>query len=72
MLNLKSFIEMKVFGVCAYLGDKLHMPSSKIRLFFIYSTCLTVGSPIIIYLIFAFIIKLKDYIKGKRSPVWDY
>lgn len=72
MLDLKSFIEMNLFGVCSYLGDKLRMPSARIRLFFIYSSCITVGSPIIIYLIFAFVIKLKDYIKGKRSPVWDY
>jgi phage shock protein PspC (stress-responsive transcriptional regulator) len=72
MLELKTFVEMKFFGVCSYLGDKLQMPSSKIRLFFIYASCLTIGSPVILYLIFAFLINLRDYIKGKRNPVWDY
>ena len=72
MINLKTFIEMKFFGVCSYLGEKLQMPSDKIRLFFIYTSFLTIGSPVIIYLIMAFVLKLKDYIKGKRNPVWDY
>lgn len=72
MLDLRSYIEMNFFGVCSYLGEKLMMPSSKIRLFFIYSSCLTAGSPIIVYLSMAFVLKLKDYVKGKRSPVWDY
>lgn len=72
MLDLKSYIEMRLYGVCSYLGDKLQMPSSKIRLFFIYSSCLTAGSPIIVYLTMAFVLKLRDYVKGKRNPVWDY
>ena len=72
MFGLRSLIETTFFGVCSYTGEKLHMPSSKIRLFFIYSSFFTAGSPVIIYLSLAFLLKLKDYIKGKRSPVWDY
>ena len=72
MIDFKTFIEMKFFGVCSYLGEKLQMPSTKIRLFFIYASCLTIGSPVIIYLTLAFVLNLKDYIKGKRNPVWDY
>lgn len=71
MLNLRSFLETRFFGVCSYLGDKLLMPSGRIRLFFIYSSFITVGSPLIIYLIMAFVIKLRDYVRGRRSPVWD-
>jgi len=41
-------------------------------LFFIYASCLTIGSPIIIYMILAFWIKMGDYVKGKRNPVWDF
>jgi phage shock protein PspC (stress-responsive transcriptional regulator) len=69
--RIRTYFENNFFGVCTYLGDKLGMPTSRIRLFFIYASCLTVGSPIIIYMTMAFIIKLRDYIKGKRSPVWD-
>ena len=72
MESLRSFLELQFFGVCTYLGEKLSMPSSKIRLFFIYATCVTAGSPVIIYLAMAFLINLRDYIKGKRSPIWDF
>ncbi|HXH18013.1 MAG TPA: PspC domain-containing protein [Chitinophagales bacterium] len=71
MEKLRSFLEVQIFGVCTYLGEKLSMPSSKIRLFFIYATFVTAGSPVILYLVLAFLIKMKDYIKGKRNTVWD-
>ncbi len=72
MNDFRSYLELRFYGVCSYLGEKLSMPSAKIRLFFIYASFVTAGSPIIIYLILAFLIKLKDYIKGRRSPVWDF
>ncbi len=68
----KFSIESQAFGVCERIGDKLKMPVKNIRLFFIYASCLTIGSPIIIYMILAFWIKMKDYVKGKRIPVWDF
>ena len=71
-IKLKRCLEIQFFGVCQYLGEKLSMPSGKIRLFFIYLSFVTAGSPVIAYLILAFLIKLKDYIKGKRNPVWDF
>ncbi|GIV32562.1 MAG: hypothetical protein KatS3mg031_0097 [Chitinophagales bacterium] len=72
MDKLRNIIEPRFFGVCAYLGEKFNIPSSQIRLFFIYSSFVTAGSPIIIYLCLAFVIKLKDYIRGRRSPLWDF
>lgn len=70
--SIRLYLENHLFGVCSYLGEKLNMPSSRIQLFFIYSSCLAIGSPLIIYLTLAFLIKLKDYVKGKRSPIWDF
>ena len=75
MLETEKFkfnSESQAFGVCERIGDKLNMPVKNIRLFFIYASCLTIGSPIIIYMIMAFWIKMKDYVKGKRNPVWDF
>ena len=71
MNSLKSFLELRLFGVCTYLGEKLRMPASKIKLFFIYLSFITAGSPILIYMSLAFVLRLKDYIKGKRNPIWD-
>lgn len=70
--SLKFLVESRAFGVCEQLGDKLKMPAKDIRMFFIYASCMTVGSPVIIYMILAFWIKMKDYVKGKRNPVWDF
>ncbi len=69
--SVRSFFEKQVFGVCTWLGEKLHMRSSVIRLFFIYATFLTVASPVILYMILAFLIKMKSYVKAKKTSVWD-
>ena len=69
--SLRDIIEVNVFGVCSYLGRKLSMPSKRVRLFFIYTSFIALGSPIIIYLILTFILNLRYMIKNKRNPVWD-
>ncbi|MCS6819011.1 MAG: PspC family transcriptional regulator [Chitinophagales bacterium] len=71
-IDLKFLVESNVFGVCTQLGEYLGMPIKNIRLFFIYTSCLTVGSPFIIYMILAFWIKMRDYVRRSRNPVWDY
>lgn len=73
MINkILSFFEKKTFGVCSWLGEKLHLKSSRIRMSFIYLSFLTFGSPIIFYLIMAFLLEHKEYLKfKKRRSVWD-
>lgn len=68
----RNFLEYNVYGVCDWWGDKLGIKSSKIRLFFIYFSFLALGSPVIIYLIMAFILDNKHVIKGKRKVnIWE-
>jgi phage shock protein C len=67
----KHIFESGVFGVCTYLGEKMGLASSKIRLFFVYATFLTLGSPVIIYMSMAFILKLRNYMRGHMSPLKD-
>ena len=71
MEKLQLLVEKRVFGVCEYLGEKMGMKTSKIRLFFIYSSFLTFGSPVIIYLVLAFILDQKDLFKARKSTIWD-
>jgi len=40
-------------------------------MFFIYTSFIALGSPIIIYLILTFVLNLRFMIKTKRNPVWD-
>jgi phage shock protein C len=69
--SLRDVIEINVYGVCSFLGRKLSIPSKQVRLFFIYTSFIALGSPIIIYLILTFILNLRYMIKTKRNPVWD-
>jgi phage shock protein PspC (stress-responsive transcriptional regulator) len=69
--RLKHIIESGVFGVCTYLGDKMGIATSRIRLFFIYATFLTLGSPVIVYMSMAFLLKLRNYMRGFMSPLKD-
>ncbi|MFI5222332.1 MAG: PspC domain-containing protein [Bacteroidia bacterium] len=72
MDRLKYFFEKHAFGVCSYLGERFHISSSTIRLYFIYTSFITFGSPVIIYLILAFWLNLKKYIhRRKRTTIWD-
>lgn len=70
--TLKFLVEQNVYGVCERIGERLQMPAKDIRLFFIYASCMTIGSPVIIYMILAFWVKMKDYVRGKRTPIWDF
>jgi len=70
LLDIKDFIEWKAFGVCTAIGDRIGVATSRIRLWFIYISFLTMGSPIIIYMILAFWMNLKRYIwLSRRNPL---
>ena len=70
MNRIKDFVEWKAFGVCAAIGDKLGVASTRIRIFFIYATFLTMGSPLIVYMILAFWVNMKAYIQNaRRNPL---
>ena len=70
MNKLRQFIEWQVFGVCSALGDKLGIATSRIRTWFIYISFLTMGSPVIVYMIMAFWMNIKKYIlSARRNPL---
>ena len=70
MKRFKDFVEWSAFGVCAAIGDKIGIASSRIRMWFIYISFLTMGSPIIIYMVLAFWMNIKKYIlNARRNPL---
>jgi len=70
--RIQYLFERHAFGVCAWWGQKLGLPTSNIRLFFIYFSFLALGSPIIIYLCMAFVLEHKYMFKlRKRKTIWD-
>ena len=69
---LRKTLEKKIFGVCEWWADKLGVRSSRVRLYFIYLSCVTVASPIVAYLVMAFVLEHKDLIKGfRRKRIWE-
>jgi len=70
LTSIKDFIEWKAFGVCTAIGERLGVASSRIRLWFIYISFLTMGSPVIVYMVLAFWMNLKNYILlRRRNPL---
>ncbi|MFB5944537.1 PspC domain-containing protein [Albibacterium profundi] len=72
MEKLMVFLEQRSFGVCSYIGERLGISISKIRLFFIYSSFLAVGFPVIFYLLAGIVLDIRDYIKRTRNRLWDF
>jgi phage shock protein C len=70
--QFQSFLEKNAFGVCEWLGEKWGIKSSRIRMYFIYVSFLTFGSPVIIYFVLLFWIEQKDYLKSRKPTIWDF
>ena len=66
-----TFFERYSFGVCTYLGDKFNISIAKIRLFFIYSSFLAVGFPLIFYVCAGIVLDIRSYIKRGRTRIMD-
>ncbi|MDC3220167.1 MAG: PspC family transcriptional regulator [Saprospiraceae bacterium] len=71
MDKIKDMMEKSAFGVCSYLGRKMGIASSRVRLYFIYTSFISMGSPIIIYLFVAFWLNVKKYIKRGKNMIWE-
>ncbi|MBB6463418.1 PspC domain-containing protein [Flammeovirga kamogawensis] len=66
-LLFQKFIEKQAFGVCSKLGKKLNIASNSIRLYFIYASLFTFGSPIILYFSLHFFINIRKYIRQSQN-----
>jgi len=67
--KFRDFLELHAFGVCSALGERLGIASAKIRMWFIYISFLTLGSPVVLYFVLAFMRSIKHYILlGQKKP----
>lgn len=69
MEKLKLYFQDSAFGVCSRLGEKLNFPIDSIRLFFIYASFVTLGSPVIIYVTLAMMMKVRKFLRRMNNPV---
>lgn len=69
MTAIKLLLERSAFGVCSYLGDRMGIASSRVRLYFIYISFAAMGSTILVYLFAAFWLNIKRYISDNHRVV---
>lgn len=69
--NIRNHFEKRGFEVCSRMGDRMGIRPSRIRFFFVYTSFLTLGSPVILYFALHFVIQIKDYMRSKRTSVFD-
>ena len=69
--QVRNYFERRGYEVCSRLGDRMGIRPSVIRLYFIYTSFIAFGSPLIIYLVLAFWIKVKDYLNVSRRSMLD-
>ncbi len=70
MKRLYMFIEKYGFEVCTRLANLLAIRIKNVRIFFIYATFF-IGVGFFLYLILAFLLKIKDLIYQKRTSSFD-
>jgi len=69
--KILTFFERHSFGVCTYLGEKFNVSIGKIRLFFIYSSFLAVGFPLIVYVFAGIVLDIRKFVKRVHTRVTD-
>ena len=71
MRSLKNIVEKFGFGVCTYLADRMGLRASQVRLYFIYISFMTLGSPLIFYFFAAFWINIKKYWRKSQNLIME-
>ncbi len=72
MNKFKYLLESNLYGVCSRIGERLNFSASSIRMYFIYASFFTLGSPVIIYLVLAFWMEIRNIIRKNNHPsVWE-
>lgn len=69
--RIMLFFEKYSFGVCTYLAERLKLSLSKVRLFFIYTSFLSVGAPILFYFLAFIVLDVRKYVKAKKNSILE-
>lgn len=68
---LRNQVERSAFGVCAWLADRMGIQRRRVRVYFIYLACLSLGSSLLFYFFAAFWLNVRAYMReGRRLIGW--
>ena len=64
----RNQVERAAFGVCAWLADYMGIQRRRVRMYFIYLSCLSLGSSLLFYFFAAFWLNVRHYMRegGRR------
>jgi phage shock protein PspC (stress-responsive transcriptional regulator) len=65
--TFRNHIEQSAFGVCNTLAQYIGIAPSRVRMYFIYLSFGTLGSPIVLYLFMAFWLNIR-----KRNAKYEF
>ncbi len=71
--KVSLFFELRSFGVSTWWARRLRVDVSQVRLFFIYFSFIGLGSPVLLYLMMAWILDHKHILtfRRKRKTIWE-
>ena len=69
MEAFRNRLERSAFGVCAWLADHMGISRRRVRVYFIYLSCLSLGSSLLFYFFAAFWLNVRGYIREGRRFV---
>ena len=69
--RIRHYFERHGFDVSTRFSERFGISVKNIRLLFIYLSFVTFGIPFAVYLVLAFLLKLKDMVYTKRTSVFD-
>ena len=71
--KISLFFELRSFGVSTWWARHLRVEVSRVRLFFIYFSFIGLGSPVLLYLMMAWVLEHKHIFKlqRKRKTIWE-
>ncbi len=69
--KLRLALERYGLDVSYRLAGKLGIPAKNVRLFFIYLSFPTLGLSFVLYIVLAFLLRVKDFFFKKRPSVFD-
>ena len=67
----KDMVERHAFGVCQQLGERMRIPPGEVRKYFIYTSFIGLGSPLMLYRVFAFWFNLRRSLRRGRSVLYE-
>ena len=69
--SIRYYFERHGFNVSSRFSERLGIGVKNIRLLFIYLSFVTLGVSFALYLVLAFLLKVKDLFYTKRTSVFD-